>query len=88
MKIYAGNLAHATTEDELRAAFAAHGDVATARLATDRETGEPKGFGFVEMTDDAKAVAAIAALDGSSLGGRTIRVNEAKPKPQQAGSGN
>jgi RNA recognition motif-containing protein len=79
MKIYAGNLPHATTETELKAAFAAHGTVDSCHLITDRDTGAPRGFGFIEMKD-AEASAAIAALNGSDMGGRTIKVNEAKPK--------
>lgn len=85
MKIYAGNLAPATTDDELKTAFAAHGTVESARLATDKESGKPKGFGFIEMGVDAEAQAAIAALDGSQLGGNTIKVNESKPRPEAAG---
>ncbi len=84
MKIYAGNLATTTTDAELQAAFAAHGAVEYCRLATDKETGKVKGFGFIEMGNDAEAQKAIAALDGSTLGGNTIKVNEAKPKPQTA----
>ena len=135
MKIYAGNLATTTTDAELQAAFAAHGAVeycrlathketgkvkgfgfiemgndaeaqkaitalrrqhpwrqhSTAhgaveycRLATDKETGKVKGFGFIEMGNDAEAQKAITALNGSTLGGNTIKVNEAKPKPQTA----
>jgi RNA recognition motif-containing protein len=80
MKIYAGNLAPATTETELNAAFAAHGAVASARVISDKDTGKPKGFGFVEMNDDTEAGAAITALNGSQLGGQEIKVNEAKPK--------
>jgi cold-inducible RNA-binding protein len=80
MKIYAGNLATTTTETELRDAFAAHGAVESSHLATDKVSGRPKGFGFVEMGDDIEAKAAIAALDGSQLGGNAIKVNESKPR--------
>jgi RNA recognition motif-containing protein len=82
MKIYVGNLAPATTDTELRAAFTVHGAVESARLATDRETGQPKGFGFLEMLNDEEANKAISALNGTLLGGNPIKVNEAKPKPQ------
>lgn len=87
MKIYAGNLAPETTEDQLREAFAAHGTVGVTRLATDKESGQPKGFGFVEMANDTEAAQAITALDGSQLGGKAIKVNEAKPKPEAAAAG-
>jgi RNA recognition motif-containing protein len=86
MKIYAGNLAAATTETELNGAFAAHGTVATCRMATDKVTGARKGFGFVEMVNDKEANAAITALNGSDLGGNTIKVNESRPKPDAAGA--
>jgi len=82
MKIYVGNLAATTTDTELRAAFAIHGAVESARLATDKETGQPKGFGFLEMLSDDEANKAISALNGTLLGGNPIKVNEAKPKPQ------
>jgi cold-inducible RNA-binding protein len=84
MKIYAGNLAATTTETMLRDAFAAHGTVESCHLATDRDTGAFKGFGFLEMKNDTEAAAAIAALNGSDLGGKSIRVNESQPKPQQS----
>ena len=79
MNIYVGNLPYAITRDELRDLFAAFGEVKAARIVNDRETGRSKGFGFVEMEDPA-AAAAIEALDNSSFGGRTLRVNEAKPR--------
>jgi RNA recognition motif-containing protein len=82
MKIYIGNLAPATTDSELTTAFAAHGTVKSAHLANDKETGQPRGFGFVEMPDDAEANKAIEALNGTLLGGNPIKVNEAKAKPQ------
>ena len=82
MDIYVGNLAYATTDDGLKAAFAAHGEVTSARVVTDRMTGRSKGFGFVEMPDRAQAQAAIDALNGQELDGRTIRVNESQPKPR------
>ncbi len=82
MDIYCGNLAYATTDDGLKAAFAAYGEVTSARVVTDRMTGRSKGFGFVEMPDAEQANAAIAALNGQDLDGRPIRVNESQPKPR------
>ena len=81
MKIYAGNLASATTETQLRDAFAVHGTVDSCRLATDKVTGANKSFGFVEMSNDVEANAAVTALNGSDLGGNAIKVNESHPKP-------
>ncbi len=80
--LYVGNLAWTTTEDEVRAAFAAFGEVTSINLIEDRETGRPRGFGFVEMDDDG-AREAIQNLDGKDLGGRTIKVNEAKPRTER-----
>lgn len=78
-KIYVGNLPFTTTEDELRTMFAAHGDVESVALPTDRETGRPRGFGFVQMAA-AAAATAIGALNGQALGGRALRVNEAEDR--------
>lgn len=78
-KIYVGNLPFSATEDELEGLFAAYGEVQSIALITDRGTGRPRGFGFVEMSDEG-AASAIAALDGKELGGRSLRVNEAKPR--------
>ena len=80
MNIYVGNLAYGVTDDELRDAFAAFGEVSRASVIMDRETGRSKGFGFVEMPDDAQAEAAIKELNEKPLGGRAIRVNEARPR--------
>jgi RNA recognition motif-containing protein len=80
MNIYVGNLAYTVTEDELREAFAAFGEVSRANVIMDRDTGRSKGFGFVEMPDNSQAEAAIAGLNEQSLGGRAIRVNEARPR--------
>lgn len=85
MKIYVGNLSFQTTEAELNAAFAAHGAVQSAAVVTDRMTGQPRGFGFVEMAD-ADAQRAIDALNGSQLAGRQITVNQAKPRTDVGGS--
>lgn len=83
MDIYCGNLAYATTDEGLKAAFAAYGEVTSARVVTDRMTGRSKGFGFVEMPNAEQANAAIAALNGQDLDGRPIRVNESQPKPRE-----
>jgi RNA recognition motif-containing protein len=83
MDIYVGNLAYSTNDDILRNAFAAYGEVASARVVSDRMTGRSKGFGFVEMPDRAQAQAAIDALNGQELEGRTLRVNESQPKPRE-----
>ena len=80
MKLYVGNLSFSTTETTLRNAFAEFGKVDSVNVLTDRDTGRPKGFGFVEMGNDAEAKAAIAGLDGKSVDGRNIKVNEARPK--------
>lgn len=80
--IYVGNLSWSSTEDEVRAAFQAYGEVTSVKLIEDRETGRPRGFGFVEM-DDAGALEAIQNLDGKDLGGRNIKVNEAKPREER-----
>lgn len=81
--IYVGNLSFSATEDEVRDLFAQYGSVQSVKLISDRETGRPRGFGFVEMDDDA-AEAAIGALNGQELGGRTLRINEARERPQRA----
>ncbi|MDR3358712.1 MAG: RNA-binding protein [Desulfovibrio sp.] len=77
--IYVGNLPWSASEEQVQDLFAAHGKVLSIKLVSDRETGRARGFGFVEM-EDAEADAAIEALDNFSLGGRTLRVNEAKPR--------
>ena len=82
---YVGNLPFSTTEDELRAAFGQYGDVSDVNILTDRETGRPRGFGFVEMKDDNAGREAISALDGSDLGGRQLKVNEARPRNEGGG---
>jgi RNA recognition motif-containing protein len=87
MKIFVGNMSFKTTEDGLRAAFEAHGEVGEVAVVTDRETGRPRGFGFVTMTNDDQARQAIDALNGTELDGRAINVNEARPKPAGSGGG-
>ena len=86
MKIYVGNLPFSATESEVRDLFAQHGTVETVALPTDRETGRPRGFGFVEMPQ-ADAQKAIGALNGFQMGGRALRVNEAQDRPRTGGGG-
>ncbi len=87
MNIYVGNLSYDTTESSLRTAFETHGEVTSTAVISDRDSGQSKGFGFVEMADDQSAKTAIAALDGSDLEGRQIKVNEARPKTERSGGG-
>ena len=86
-KLFVGSLPFETTEEDMHKLFAAHGAVASAKLISDRETGRSRGFGFVEMNNDAEAQAAIAALNGSTVGGRQIAVNVAKPMEPRGGGG-
>ena len=79
-KLYVGNLNYRTTEEGLQAVFAEHGTVISARIVFDRDTNRSKGFGFVEMEEDAAAEAAIQALDGQPIDGRNVRVNEARER--------
>jgi RNA recognition motif-containing protein len=83
MNIYVGNLSYGMSEDELREAFAAYGDVASVKILTDRETGRSRGFGFVEMPNQTEGEAAISQLNGKDLGGRALRVNEARPRERR-----
>jgi len=87
MNLYVGNLSYDTQDDNLRGAFAAHGEVESARVITDRETGRSRGFGFVEMPNAQEAQQAIAALNGQEVDGRAISVNEARPKREASGFG-
>ena len=87
MEIYVGNLAYATNDEGLKAAFAQFGEVTQVRVVTDRMTGRSKGFGFVTMPDAAQAQAAIDALNGHELDGRTVRVNQSQPKPREERGG-
>jgi len=82
VKIYVGNMSFNTDEDTLRKAFEAHGTVDSVNIVTDRDTGRPRGFGFVEMSNDTEAKAAIEGLNGKELDGRTLNVNEARPRPE------
>ena len=87
MKIYVGNLSFETTETEIRELFGQYGDVEEVNLITDRETGRPRGFGFIEIRNDQAARDAIGALDGTEFGSRQIKVNEAKPRTDRGGGG-
>ena len=87
MRIYVGNFAYELSEQELRQAFEAHGQVQEVSMISDRETGRPKGFAFVEMPTSAEAQAAISALNGKDFGGRAITVNEARPRPERGSGG-
>jgi RNA recognition motif-containing protein len=86
-KLYVGNLSFNSTEDELREVFGRHGSVDSVKVITDRDTGRPRGFAFVEMSEASAAGDAIRALDGSQLGGRALKVNEAQDKPRTGGGG-
>jgi RNA recognition motif-containing protein len=86
-RLYVGNLPYTTNDGELQQLFEQHGSVTSAQVVMDRDTGRSKGFGFVEMGTDAEAQAAIAALHGAEFGGRTLTVNEARPKPEGGGGG-
>jgi RNA recognition motif-containing protein len=83
MRIYVGNLSYSVTQDALKGLFAEHGNVEDVHLPTDRDTGRARGFAFVEMPDAGEAQAAIAALDGAELEGRSLKVNEARPRKEQ-----
>jgi cold-inducible RNA-binding protein len=85
--IFVGNLSYQTTQDDLQAAFANYGAVERVNIVTDRDTGQPRGFAFVEMTDKREAETAIAQLNGAELNGRAMNVNEARPKPTGGGGG-
>src|SRR4051812_23913134 len=86
-KLYVGNLSYDTTDSALEQLFAAFGTVQSAQVIMDRDTGRSKGFGFVEMGSDQEAQAAIAGLSGKQVGGRSLTVNEAKPKEDRGGGG-
>jgi len=89
--IYVGNLPHSTTEDELRQVFSQHGEVSSVNIVKERETGRPRGFAFVEMPNAGEATSAIEHLNLSEIGGRSITVDEARPKrrdrPRRGGGG-
>ena len=83
MRIYVGNLSWQTDENELRCVFEPHGEVASAQIITDRESGRSRGFAFVEMTNDEDGKAAIEAVNNQEIGGRQLKVNEAKPRAEK-----
>lgn len=85
--IFVGNLSYQTTQDDLQAAFSAYGNVERVNIITDRDTGQPRGFAFVEMSESRDAETAISQLNGAELNGRTMNVNEARPKPAGGGGG-
>ena len=87
MRIYVGNMSFSTTEESLREAFEQHGAVDDVSIVTDRDTGRPRGFGFVEMSSNEEAQKAIDALNGTELDGRTLTVNEARPRERSGGGG-
>ena len=87
MKIYVGNLSFETTDDDLSQEFAVYGEVASASVVMDRETGRPRGIGFVDMPSDEQAKAAIAGLNGKDIQGRTLTVNESRPREGGSGGG-
>lgn len=83
-RLYVGNLNYDSSEHALREAFEVHGEVTSVHLITDRDTGQPRGFGFVEMADADQAEQAIAAMNGVQLDGRSLVVNEARPRPERS----
>lgn len=85
MRIYVGNLSYEATDGDLEAAFAAYGQVSSAQVVTDRETGRSRGFGFVEMPNSNEATAAITGMNGKDLKGRAVNVNEARPRTDGGG---
>lgn len=87
MRLYVGNLPFSTTEQQLQQMFEPHGQVVSAAVVTDRETGRSRGFGFVEMADRAQAQAAIEAINGQAVDGRNVTVNEARPREERSGGG-
>ncbi len=87
MKIYVGNLSFETTDNELRELFGQYGEVHDVSLITDRQTGSPRGFGFVEIRNEQAAREAIGGLDGTEVGGRHIKVNEARPRTERSAGG-
>lgn len=83
MNIYVGNLSYGVNDDNLREVFEAYGEVSSAKVITDKYSGRSKGFGFVEMDNDAEAQAAIEQLDGAEIDGRSVKVNEARPREER-----
>lgn len=87
MNIYVGNLSFQTSEEDIRTAFEAHGEVSGVNIIRDKFSGESRGFGFVEMPSDEEAQAAIAGLNGTDFGGRSLNVNQARPRTDRGGGG-
>ena len=87
VNIFVGNLSYQTTQSELQSAFSFYGNVERVSIVTDRDSGQPRGFAFVEMTDRAAADAAISKLNGTEMNGRALNVNEARPREQGGGNG-
>ncbi len=87
MKLYVGGLAYSVTDKELEEMFAAHGKVSSAKVITDRDSGQSKGFGFVEMAEDEEATNAIKELNGKEVAGRSLTVNQARPQESRSGGG-
>lgn len=87
MKLYVGNLSHETNETQLRELFTPFGEPDSARVITDRDSGRSKGFGFVEFANDSEAKAAMSALNGKQVNGRSLTVNEARPRNESSGGG-
>ncbi len=87
MNIYVGNLPREATEEDLRKAFEGFGEISSAKIITDRFTGDSRGFGFVEMSNNSEGQAAISGLDGKDLKGRALKVNEARPRRDDRGGG-
>ena len=85
MKLYVGNLSYSTTQESLESAFSEHGRVEEVAIVMDRETGRPRGFAFVTMNNDSEARAAIEGVNGREIDGRTVTVNEARPKAERSG---
>ncbi len=83
--LFVGNMSFDTTEHELRSIFEPYGEITSINIITDRDTGRPRGFGFVELADDGEAAKAITELNGKELDGRALNVNEARPKPERSG---
>lgn len=85
--IFVGNLSYGVSEESIRTLFETYGTVGRVNVVTDRDTGQPRGFGFVEMSNDAEGEKAIAGINGTDLGGRTLNVNEARPKADRSSGG-
>jgi len=86
-RIYVGGLPFNTTEEEMKTLFATHGEVTSAKLITDRDSGQSRGFGFIEMSNDTEALAAMEKLNGTDFGGRKLTINEARPMEPRSGGG-